>query len=38
MNLIQAPKNKKDEPKYILKDVWGEVPPKQITAVAGPSG
>jgi ABC-type multidrug transport system ATPase subunit len=38
VNMVLAPKNKKDEPKYILKDVWGEVPPKQITAVAGPSG
>eukprot|EP00590_Aulacoseira_subarctica_P007629 CAMPEP_0172418616 /NCGR_PEP_ID=MMETSP1064-20121228/5070_1 /TAXON_ID=202472 /ORGANISM="Aulacoseira subarctica , Strain CCAP 1002/5" /LENGTH=628 /DNA_ID=CAMNT_0013157611 /DNA_START=120 /DNA_END=2003 /DNA_ORIENTATION=- len=38
VNMILAPKKKTDEPRYILKDVWGEVPPKKITAVAGPSG
>jgi len=38
VNMIVAPKSSKDKPKHILSGVWGEIPPKQITAIAGPSG
>ena len=38
VNMVLAPKHKDEEPKYILKDIWGEVPKGQVTAIMGPSG
>lgn len=36
---VKTPSKDNDEKeKFILKNIWGEVPPKQLTAIMGPSG
>jgi ABC-type multidrug transport system fused ATPase/permease subunit len=38
VSMTLQPSKKKEEPRALLKNVWGEVPAGKVTAILGPSG